>query len=121
MNTVSDILITDKKISPSVLQQYCKHWFGDMVKVVVDIETREIALGGALHADAESLLLQKGSRQKNLWGINIYPGNEAGHQIEYTALINIRPHQDNTSMQIQDETIRNKVFKIIKKLVPVAE
>lgn len=119
MDIVFDILITHEPISPSTLQQYCEQWFGDMVKVVVDIETEEIALGGSLHADAESLLLEKGSVQKNLWGANIYPVNKPGRQIEYTALINIRPYQDNTSMYIQDKIVRNKVYTIVKKLIPV--
>jgi len=119
MDIESDILITHELISSSTLQKYCEKWFGNMVKVVVDIDKEEIALGGSLHADAESLLLEKGSVQKNLWGANIYPENKSGNQIEYTALINIRPYQDNISMYIQDDIVRNKVYNIIKKLMPV--
>ncbi len=115
----SAILVTNKKISLSILQKLCENWFGDMVKVVVDIETEEIALGGELHADAESILLEKGSLQRNVWGANIYPENQPGKQIEFTALINIRPHQDNPSMQIGDEALRNKVHQIIKRLIPI--
>ena len=120
MNQVSDILITHEPISESTLHKYCTMWFGNMVKVVIDIQTGEIALGGALHADGEALLLNRGSLPENLWGANIYPENKPGHQIEYTALINIRPHQNNTSMHIQDETVKNKVHKVIQKLVPIA-
>ena len=32
------------------------------------------AVGGELHADAEALLLEQGSQQKDLWGANYYPG-----------------------------------------------
>lgn len=47
--------------------------FGNMVKAVVDVERRIMALDGELHADEEALLLESGSRQESLWGINIYP------------------------------------------------
>lgn len=119
MDIGSDILITHEPISPSTLQKYCEQWFGNMVKVVVDIDKEEIALGGSLHADAESMLLEKGSVQKDLWGANIYPENKPGSQIEYTAFINIRPYQNNTSMEIQDKAVRNKLYTIITKLVPL--
>lgn len=44
-----------------------------LVKAVVDVE-REIAVfGGELHSDEEEMLLNNGSVQFNLWGINVYP------------------------------------------------
>jgi hypothetical protein len=46
--------------------------FGNLVKAVVDVEKEIIAIDGELHADEEALLLKNGSRQENLWGINIY-------------------------------------------------
>ena len=39
--------------------------------VVVDREL--MAVDAELHADLESLLLEDGSQQKLLWGINLYP------------------------------------------------
>ena len=47
--------------------------FGDMVKGVVDVDRRIMALGGELHADEEAVLLEHGSAQSALWGINLYP------------------------------------------------
>lgn len=88
--------------------------FGNMVKVVVDIRKGIVGIGGELHADAEALLLKKSSKQQDLWGANVYTDDK---KIEYTALINIRPSLDNRSMEIQDKKIRQKVKKIIKKLV----
>lgn len=47
--------------------------FGDFVKAVVDIERQILVLDAELHADQESHLLARGSRQESLWGINLYP------------------------------------------------
>ncbi len=59
-----------------------------------------MAVGGELHADAEALLLQQGSRQEDLWGGNFYPWLEADKRVEYTALINIRPSMDHPHMEV---------------------
>ena len=60
------------KISLAELKILAENYFGDMVKGVVDISSGDLALGGDLHSDQETLLLEKGSDQKNLWGINLY-------------------------------------------------
>jgi hypothetical protein len=114
---MNEILITNKKISTSQLKAQCDRWFGDMVKLVVDVEKKVIAIGGELHADAETLLLEQGSVQKNLWGANFYPWNPPGERISFTALINIRPHQDNPSFEILNEAIKQKMKTIIENLV----
>ncbi|MBN2028695.1 hypothetical protein JW824_00465 [bacterium] len=107
----------NQKISKARLKSLCETWFGDMVKVVVDIEKECAGIGGDLHADAELLLLQEGSGPEALWGINFYPWHEPDKRIEYTALINIRPHQDNPSMEILDEKAKEKVRRIIESLL----
>jgi hypothetical protein len=112
-----EILIIDKKVSIAQLKELCDHWFGDMLKLVVDVEKEMVAMGGELHADAETLLLEQGSDQKNLWGANFYPWNPPFERISFTALINIRPHQDNPSFEILDEAIKQKMKTIIEKVV----
>lgn len=110
------ILITDQKISKERLEKLCKMWFEDMVKVVVDVEREMVAIGGELHADAEALLIEDGSNSKYIWGANLYPWHPPQDRIEFTALINIRPNQNNPSMEILDEGIKSKVKQIIKKI-----
>ena len=112
-----DILITDKKINKENLSALCKQWFGEMVKVVVDVEKRKVGIGGGLHADAEELMLQSGSLQEHLWGANVYPHRSPEKRIEYSAFINIRPNQDNPSMIIQNQDIKDKVDAVIKGLI----
>jgi len=87
-----------------------------MVKAVVDIEKGVIALDGELHADEEALLLEKGSKQKNLWGINLYSDLKEDW-IEFDSIINIRPSMGNKSRSVDDEKIRKKILSIVDKLI----
>ncbi len=93
------------------LNLYRGNPYDSMIKYVIDIEKKMIALGGEMHADAEQVLLENGSLQEHLWGANIYPWNDPP-EIEYTSLINLRPSSGNRSMEIQDENIRIKIQTI---------
>lgn len=88
-----------------------------MIKAVVDVKKEIIALDGELHADLEELLIENNSKQEDLWGINLYPKKPLQERIEYTALINIRPSQDNSSMEVESVKIRKKIEKIVNKLI----
>lgn len=112
-----DIVITNHPIDPSTLQALTARWFGDMVKLVIDVDQRIVAIGGELHADAEALLLERGSRQASLWGANYIPGAGPEHCLELTALINIRPGQGNRSMVVQDPEIAAKMRTIVGDLI----
>ena len=90
--------------------------FSDMMKIVVDIDKEIIAVDAEMHADLEKLLLETGSGLKNLWGANIYPMNKDTDYIEFTSFINIRPGQNNRSMEVRDENIRLKIKNIIERL-----
>lgn len=111
------IVITDRPIEPSTLRALTEQWFGDMVKLVVDINRGLVAIGGELHADAEALLLERGSRQTDLWGANYMPGAGPEHCLELTALINIRPGQGNRSMVVQDPQIAATMRAMVGELV----
>jgi uncharacterized protein DUF5674 len=116
-----DIIVIDRRIAPAELARLVHRFFGEMVKYVVDVERRVIAVGGELHADAEHLLLAGGSRQVDLWGANYYPGRDPEHCIEFTALINIRPSQDNRSMEIEDDGVRRTVRDLTFELIGEGE
>ncbi|MCF0221479.1 MAG: hypothetical protein HUK19_04215 [Fibrobacter sp.] len=102
----------DKKI----LLEMQAHYFGDMVKGVVDAANRKIALDAEMHADLETLLLQSGSRQADLWGFNLYPEMDGEDFIEFDSLINIRPNQGNRSRGIEDASLRILITDIINAL-----
>jgi len=91
--------------------------FGNLVKAVVDVELGIMAVDADLHADEEAALLEAGSSQKNLWGINIYPDLIEADFIEFDSLINLRPSGGNHSRGVDSGDIRNKISEIVNKLV----
>jgi hypothetical protein len=115
------IVIVERPMAREELARLVRLFFGDMVKLVVDVRRRVVAVGGELHADAEQRLLEAGSRQADLWGANYYPGLGPEDCIEHTALINIRPGQGNPAMEIMDPAIRKAVREIVFELVGQGE
>ena len=111
------IVIVDRRIEPADLRRLVVLYFKDMVKLVVDVRRGVVAVGGELHADAELLLLEQGSAQADLWGANYYPGRGPEGCIEYTALINIRPSQNNRGMEVQDSETRRTIREITYSLI----
>jgi hypothetical protein len=115
------IAVVGDRIERSELARLVTTYFGDMVKLVVDLQREVVAVGGELHADAEQLLLEQGSRQSDLWGVNYYPGRGPERCVEFTALINIRPSQENLGMEIEDVATRESVRRIVSRLVGEGE
>lgn len=109
--------IISEKISLSELKILAKERFGDMVKAVVDVAKEVMAIGGELHSDEEALLLENGSSQSDLWGINLYPDKQGDKFVEFDSMINIRPSQGNRSRYVADETICQRISGVVKKLV----
>jgi hypothetical protein len=112
-----EIILISETIATRQLADLVERFFTDMVKYVVDVERGIAAVGGELHADAEQLLLEDGSRQEDLWGANYYPGRGEGGCIEFTSLINIRPSQGNRSMEIEDDAVRARVRELTNRLI----
>ena len=112
-----DILVLESPLDAVELGRLVGAHFEGMVKYVADVRLRIVAIGGELHADAEALLLERGSRQEDLWGANYYPGRGPEGCIEYTSLINIRPALGNRSMLIQDPALVEAVRAITFELV----
>jgi hypothetical protein len=112
-----DIVVLTELIASDTLRTLLDRFFEDMVKYVVDVERGIAAVGGELHADAEALLLEDGSRQQDLWGANYYPGRGPDECIEYTSLINIRPAQGNRSMEVEDREMRERVRETTFRLI----
>lgn len=84
------------------------------IKLAVDIQQGILSGGGEFHADCEAILIENGSLQKDIWGANWIPDTQ---QVEFEALINIRPKQNNLSMKIQNQDIRFKIKNIIQQLL----
>lgn len=111
------ILVVSQPVGLDVLRSFVGHPFDDMIKFVVDVDRRRIALGGGLHVDAEQVLLEQESRQASLWGGNYYPGRGEGKCIEYSSMINLRPSEGNTSLEVQSPELRSKIRELVFALI----
>ncbi len=110
--------ILTQKINRDELNSLDSGYFDDMIKAVVDIEKEIIAVDAELHADLEGLLLDEGSVQADLWGINfITDEDEIDEFVEFDSLINIRPKQDNRSRYVEDESVRNRILEVVEKWI----
>jgi hypothetical protein len=112
-----DIRTVKNKISRKELEKMAQERFGDLVKAVVDIEQKIMAVGGDLHADEEAVLIEQGSHQDNLWGINLYPQESKDKWIEFDSVINIRPSLGNRTKGIDDSQLREKIIQIVDSLI----
>ena len=111
-------IITQKdKISRVELSKMAENMFGGLVKAVIDIEKEVIVVDGPMHADQETELVKKGSKQVNLWGINLYPEKSGEDFIEFDSMINLKPSQSNRTRGVENPKIRKKIKIIINKLV----
>jgi len=104
-------------IPRSQLARLAEERFGDWIKAVVDISRGIMAVGGDLHADDEAILLADGSSQRDLWGINLYPGEEGRDWIEFDSMINIRPRDGNRSRGVDDPHTRASIRSVVNSLI----
>jgi len=111
------IHIIKQPITRRELIKIAEEGFGDLVKAVVDIEKETLALGAELHSDEEALLLQSGSKQNNLWGINLYPSKYGEGFVEFDSVINLRPSVGNLSRGVDSPQIQEKILDIVRKLI----
>ena len=109
--------IINQEITIKELRAMAEKMFGNLVKAVVDIEKELLAVDAELHADEEAYLLENGSEQKNLWGINLYPELTGDDFIEFDSMINLRPAQGNLIRGVADKKIQQRIREIVDKLV----
>jgi hypothetical protein len=109
--------LVDTSISKEELKEMSNSFAGGLVKAVIDIEKEIMVLDAPMHADEEKELLDRGSEQDNLWGINLYPNLSDDDFIEFDSMINVRPRLNNFSRGIEDETLRKRIIIIVSKLV----
>ena len=109
--------LIEKKIPLKELKDIAEGKFGNLVKAVVDVEKEIIVVDAELHSDEEAHLLSQGSKQNNLWGINLYPEIKGDDFIEFDSVINLRPSFGNNSRGVDDPKIKDKIVGIVEKLI----
>jgi hypothetical protein len=91
--------------------------FGDMIKGVVDLARGLLLLDADLHADQEAELLADGSKQADLWGINLYPDVAGDDWLEFDSMINLRPSFGNRSRGVDDAATRAAIAGLVARVV----
>jgi hypothetical protein len=114
---VTPLRVLTEPVTRSELATLAEPGFGDMVKAVVDVRRGVMAIGGELHSDEEAALLDDGSDQEDLWGINLYPEEADDAMIEYDSMINVRPSQGNRSRDVEDEALRGAIRAVVARWV----
>lgn len=105
-------------ISLEELNAMAQNMYDELVKAVVDVKQRIVVVDAGLHADEEQFLLERGSHQVDLWGINLYPDSYGEDDfIEFDSMINIRPAQGNRSRSVEDEKIQQAIRELIASVV----
>ena len=100
------------------LTEMAEKMYGNLVKGVVDIERNILVLDAEMHVDEEQFLLEQGSKQNDLWGINLYPGNFGQEDfVEFDSMINIRPRQQNMSRGVESPEIQQKIINLVSEKV----
>ena len=86
------------------------------IKGAVDIERELLAVDSPMHYDCEQLLLENGSKQEDIWGINLYlDSDDIDDLVEFDSMINIRPAQGNRSRSVEDPTVQAKIKAVVSK------
>lgn len=89
-----------------------------LVKADIDIAKGIMLVDMGMHADGEAFLMEAGSKQNDLWGINLHPKDFGTDDfIEFDSMINIRPSQGNPSKYVIDEGIRQKIIRFVSDVV----
>jgi hypothetical protein len=91
--------------------------FRDMIKAVVDLRRGVMIIDADMHADQEAALLAEGSRQVDLWGINLYPQIDGADWLEFDSMINLRPSFGNRTRGVDDAATREAIAGLVARLV----
>jgi hypothetical protein len=107
-----------EKISIAELVAMADKMYGTLVKADVDIAKKIFIVDMGMHADGEAYLMENGSKQKDLWGINLHPADYGTDDfIEFDSMINIRPSQGNASKDVLDAEVRQQIIALVQKVV----
>lgn len=110
--------IVKDKITIEELKALAYEQYGDIIKAVVDVDQEILGIGGELHIDIQSILIEKiNSQVNNTWGINLYLEKKGDDFIEFDSMINLKPLLGNKTRGVENFEIQNKIREIITKLV----
>jgi hypothetical protein len=86
--------------------------FDTYVKLAIDVRREVLAGGAEMHADCEQALLASGGRQADIWGADW----DVAGVVRFESLINIRPGQDNRSLEVESPELRARIERIVRRV-----
>lgn len=105
-------------ISLEELKELAHEQYGDIIKAVVDVRQEIMGVGGELHIDIQSILVERENSQgPDTWGINLYLDKSGEEFIEFDSMVNLKPSLGNKTRSVEDQEIQNKIREIVNKLV----
>lgn len=111
-------MIIREQISVDELARLSERMDGELVKAVVDVRRGIMAVGARFHAELEAALLDDGSEQANIWGINLYPARyDHPEWLEFDSVINLRPRHGNRSRSVDVPRTREEIASVVDTLV----
>ncbi len=113
MTTVTE----QNPLSLDELRLMAERGFGDLVKAVIDLARGIMVVDAEMHSDQEAELIAGGSRQQDLWGINLYPDLPEDAWIEFDSMVNLRPSFGNSSRSVDDPSTREAITTLVRSLV----
>ena len=105
-------------ITREELRVLAREQYGDIIKAVVDVEQNIMGVGGELHVDIQSLLIEKEHcRGDTTWGINLYLDKTGQDFIEFDSMVNLKPASGNRSRSVEDPVLRERIRAVVDTLV----
>ena len=113
-----ETIIVREKITQSELKNLAREQYGDIIKAVVDVRQGVMGVGGELHVDIQSILIEKAnSESQDTWGINLYLDKAGEEFIEFDSMINLKPALGNKIRGVEDVRTQKEIQRIVAKLV----
>ena len=110
--------IVKNSISHAELKALAHEQYGDIIKAVVDVGQEIMGVGGELHVDIQSLLIEKeNSQAQDTWGINLYLEKTEDDFVEFDSMINLKPLLNNKTRNVEDVGIQKNIREIVAKLI----
>ena len=110
--------IVKEGITREELQTLAHEQYGDLIKAIVDVAQGIMGIGGELHIDIQSILIEKaGSKGNTTWGINLYLDKTGDDFVEFDSMVNLKPLIGNRTRGIEDEAVRTAIRSIVARLV----
>lgn len=110
--------IIKDSITREELRSLAHEQYGDLVKAVVDVAQGIMGVGGELHVDIQSILIEKeNSRGDTTWGINLYVDKTGDEFVEFDSMINLKPMSGNRTRGIENSETKKSIREIVDRLV----